>query len=633
MNGTSSTGGGGALLRCALSGETPPADPVVTPSGHICSRRLLLAKLTENGGVDPFDPSAGNPRTLDESDLIDLRLDHHHGGGGPGSMPMPPRLPAAASLPSLLQSVQAEYDALLLELCDTRRALEDTRRELSQALYQNDAGVRVVARLVMERDGAREQLQAAVSAQASASASASAAAAAAAAPMASASAPAADAGRKRAREEDGEPQQLQPGGTKKAKEANGGGGPAGDDGSASGKIPQSDVDSMMATWKAMSKDRKKKSKSKDKDKGAGAGAADADAAAPAAGVTMDAVQSMAETGKKSLHKSSAKAGLVALASLGGGGLVVTAGRDRQAVVYDTDSGRVVATLVASSGGGGKTGKADLADADIVRSVDDGAVLVATGSVDGSIRAYSSSAGGNGAELEFVPRGTITLPDEAIVSVSVHPSGKYVIAALRSGRVAFAALRDGGILEEVAVLDGTAAPGGGGAEYTCADLHPDGLIYVVGTASGAVQVWDLSKQTPAGSVQAQGAGAEEEVGIASVAMSDNGYHVATSTTAGTVQVWDLRKLKCVATMNADGADVGPAVSFSPGEGKLLAYGGAKGTITVVGVKDWDNKTTLSITPPKKGDASTITGLAWTHAGLSMTSCSDSERPLRFWGKKE
>eukprot|EP00563_Minutocellus_polymorphus_P003885 CAMPEP_0181040084 /NCGR_PEP_ID=MMETSP1070-20121207/10855_1 /TAXON_ID=265543 /ORGANISM="Minutocellus polymorphus, Strain NH13" /LENGTH=613 /DNA_ID=CAMNT_0023118061 /DNA_START=42 /DNA_END=1883 /DNA_ORIENTATION=+ len=613
MNGTSGgpssagASGGGALLQCALSGETPPTDPVVTPSGHICSRRLLLTKLTENGGVDPFDSSSSsssNPRTLDESDLIELKLD----GGGAGATTgggaiMPPRLPSAASLPALLSSVQSEYDALLLELYDTRRTLEDTRRELSQALYQNDASVRVVARLVMERDGAREQL-AAMSAQVSAASAAA---------SAGPPAPAGDGGRKRARDEDGE----EAGETKKAKEANSG---AAGGAAAAGKIPQSDLDSMMATWKALSKDRKKKSKNKDKD---------AAAASPAtAGVTMETVQSMEETGKKSLHKSSAKAGLVSVASLSGGNLIVTAGRDRQAVVYNTDDGKVVANLVGS--GGSK--KADLVDADIVKSVDDGAVLVATGSSDGTLTVYSSPAeDGVAAAAAFASCGTITLTEDSIVNVSVHPSGKYVVAALQSGRVAFAALRDGGVLEEVAVLDGNA----GGAEYTCADLHPDGLIYVVGTAAGTVQVWDLSKQTPAGSVQAQGAG-DEGVGIASIVMSDNGYHVATSTTAGTVQVWDLRKLKCVATLNADGADVGSvvkAVSFSPGEGKLLAYGGAKGTITVVGVKDWDNKTTLSVTPPKKGNVATITGLVWTHGGMSMASCSDSDRPVRFWGKKE
>eukprot|EP00957_Ditylum_brightwellii_P051369 3895806-Ditylum_brightwellii.AAC.1 len=56
--------------------------------------------------------------------------------------------------------LQTEYDAVLLELFDTRRALEETRRELSQALYQNDAAVRVVARLASERDAAREMVAA-----------------------------------------------------------------------------------------------------------------------------------------------------------------------------------------------------------------------------------------------------------------------------------------------------------------------------------------------------------------------------------------------------------------------------------------------------------------------------------------
>ncbi|EJK52299.1 hypothetical protein THAOC_28442, partial [Thalassiosira oceanica] len=33
---------------CALSGQSPVDDAVATPSGYICSRKLLLAKLSEN---------------------------------------------------------------------------------------------------------------------------------------------------------------------------------------------------------------------------------------------------------------------------------------------------------------------------------------------------------------------------------------------------------------------------------------------------------------------------------------------------------------------------------------------------------------------------------------------------------
>ena len=139
---------------CALTGLTPLTDPVVTPSGYVCSRRLLLTKLSENGGVDPFDGSGS--RRLDESSLVGLNT---AGGIAGGLAANPPRPPKASSLPNLMGMIQTEFEAVLLELYDTRMALEETRRELSSALYQNDAAVRVVARLAMERDEARGKLE------------------------------------------------------------------------------------------------------------------------------------------------------------------------------------------------------------------------------------------------------------------------------------------------------------------------------------------------------------------------------------------------------------------------------------------------------------------------------------------
>jgi len=52
---------------------------------------------------------------------------------------------------------------VLLELYDTRKTLEETRRELSTALYQNDAAVRVIARVCAERDEIRGRLEGVVS--------------------------------------------------------------------------------------------------------------------------------------------------------------------------------------------------------------------------------------------------------------------------------------------------------------------------------------------------------------------------------------------------------------------------------------------------------------------------------------
>jgi pre-mRNA-processing factor 19 len=127
----------GEPLQTIIAADGSSSSIVVTPSGHLCQRRLLLQKLAANGGHDPWDAT----RPLREDEVIELRC----------MVPpviMAPRSPAK-SVQVTLQHLQQDYDAVLLELFDTRKLLAETREELSQALYQNDAAVRVVWKIII----------------------------------------------------------------------------------------------------------------------------------------------------------------------------------------------------------------------------------------------------------------------------------------------------------------------------------------------------------------------------------------------------------------------------------------------------------------------------------------------------
>ncbi|KAF8243234.1 cell cycle control protein [Wilcoxina mikolae CBS 423.85] len=129
-------------MLCAISGEAPTVPVASTKSGTVFEKRLIEAYISEHG-KDPV-----TREELSTADLIELK----------SSTTVRPRPPTLTSIPALLATFQNEWDALALETHTLRQQLAQVRQELSTALYQHDAATRVIARLLVERDEARDAL-------------------------------------------------------------------------------------------------------------------------------------------------------------------------------------------------------------------------------------------------------------------------------------------------------------------------------------------------------------------------------------------------------------------------------------------------------------------------------------------
>ena len=125
-----------------VSGEAPQEPVISKKSGIVYEKRLIEKYISENA----TEPDTGE--ALTEEDLLPIK----------NSRIVRPRPATLTSIPALLKTFQDEWDTLSLEVYNTKEQLARTREELTTALYQHDAAVRVIARLTRERDEARESL-------------------------------------------------------------------------------------------------------------------------------------------------------------------------------------------------------------------------------------------------------------------------------------------------------------------------------------------------------------------------------------------------------------------------------------------------------------------------------------------
>ncbi|KAJ6234894.1 pre-mRNA-processing factor 19 [Anaeramoeba flamelloides] len=128
-------------MFCSLSGE-PAKDPVITKSGYIFERRLI-EKYIESKGSCPV-----TQESLEKEDLVSIKVPKT-------SNPIDPKL---TSIPQFVEILQTEWDSLVVECFELKKSLQKNREELAKTLYEYDAACRVIARLITERDEARDAL-------------------------------------------------------------------------------------------------------------------------------------------------------------------------------------------------------------------------------------------------------------------------------------------------------------------------------------------------------------------------------------------------------------------------------------------------------------------------------------------
>lgn len=189
--------------------------------------------------------------------------------------------------------------------------------------------------------------------------------------------------------------------------------------------------------------------------------------------------------------------------------IVTGGNDKNVTVFNKETTQVVCSLE------GHTKKVTSV---IYHPEED---LVFSASPDSTIRVWGVS-----------PRGcaqVIRAHEGPVTGISLHATGDYLLSSSTDGHWAFSDLRTGRVLTKVS--DSTA-----NTALTCAQFHPDGLIFGTGTEDSVIKIWDLKERTNVANFPGHSGP------ITGITFSENGYYLATAADDSVVKLWDLRKLK-------------------------------------------------------------------------------------------
>ena len=79
-------------------------------------------------------------------------------------------------------------------------------------------------------------------------------------------------------------------------------------------------------------------------------------------------------------------------------------------------------------------------------------------------------------------------DGPVTGLSLHATGDYVLSTSTDQHWAFSDIRYGQLIAKVTDESGNRE----GIALTCAQFHPDGLIFGTGTSDSVVKIWDLKE---------------------------------------------------------------------------------------------------------------------------------------------
>lgn len=316
--------------------------------------------------------------------------------------------------------LQGEFDSVLLELYDTRKALEETRRELSTALYQNDAAVRVIARVCGERDELRGRLEGMMSGSSTAKSGGGGA-------------------EKRSREDESEAEPV-----KKAKT----------DKDADNSIPASDMEAMTETWNKLSVVRRPIAKLK---------------RAPEEVSAIESNFAKLTEKKVNVHKSNSN-GVLGLNAVHwkDEDFVVSIGKDGQILVYNVTKG-VIGHTVSCAG------------VSYIHAMACDDILYLCACTSNEIKLFS-------VQEESTLLSSMDI-DNAM-GVAIHPSSSKdavrIMIVSPSNAMLVKYSQGAAEMEVLVKLEDSSS----NSNITAGEMHPDGLIYAMGTESGKLIVWDL-----------------------------------------------------------------------------------------------------------------------------------------------